>query len=621
MLNKVYKKTQISVFLIIGILILLFSILVFSFYSEKKQTVYQKGILESNQGLYSQGYIRAYITTCIRETAVKAMEETGIREETKEAFETIISQGVKECTSDLLTRLKNQNYNIQEKEIFSQIEIDEETVLIKVNYPLIIENENQRIEIDSVEVMFDLTTSEKISGGITKKETIIVSGDGKAELIIPEGIKITDKEGNPVERISLKLKDLHFDGLNNGVVLGNTIYEALPDGVVFSEPVKLSLEFRQEDLNGRDINLVRVAWWNEDYEIWSALQTSIEGNRAIAEISHFTEYSTALVDGIYSINLPVIFEQRYLYCPEGDKCKCDTEDDWFVSLNKEDNGKTQILRKKNEEDYQQSKEVNDIIKKLVETGVKVDYGYFEYNPDYLALQNELMEQGRYISDDLPIKKFDFHSCIEEEVMPEECINRDEDNKFIIPFGYFKTDISCDFLIGDVTGWEQLEIEPNKYYPGNLYNFQKDSSLYTFLLTIQGVINQKLICEMLDVTMIDEKSSILGYCDSRCVGGQIISETEDKYVANVVFRPKGDAIISETPPISVSPICGSNRDFCLILPYESGQEYVLIREEGLEIRVRGLGVNNQNKDACASVGVLIYFEGGGVSTYGTGNTMY
>ena len=77
---------------------------------------------------------------------------------------------------------------------------------------------------------------------------MLTSADGKAQLVIPKGVKITDENGVPIDYLGIRVNDLHFDGLENKYSVGQTIYDHFPDGLIFSEPVKLSIEFREKDI-------------------------------------------------------------------------------------------------------------------------------------------------------------------------------------------------------------------------------------------------------------------------------------------------------------------------------------------------------------------------------------
>ena len=335
------NKGQISVFVIIGIII----VIIIGFFALSNIKTQQQDLELESQNALSFSEIRvnleAYIKSCIRDFVEKNMEDTGIREDTLTEYENLVSLNVEECANDLLSRLKEQQYTISQGEINTNIEINDETVVITLTYPITIEKNNQRIDYKIFQETFDRTNTEHIPEGVTDKEVRIPSNDGRAELVIPPGVTITDEEGNPVEDIGIRVEDLHFDGLENNVVIGNLVFETKPSGVKFSEPIELSIEFRDQDFPaGTSTANLAISSWDPVYQIWRGVPTIIKGNRALAKINDFSY--KAVTDCVRSKRyVPSyterIYQQRYKKIKksetEEDNLYCDN-DNWEFSGDK-----------------------------------------------------------------------------------------------------------------------------------------------------------------------------------------------------------------------------------------------------------------------------------------------
>jgi hypothetical protein len=254
--------------------------------------------------------IENYINLCIKNSAKDAILDTGIREETLGTYKSLVNSKIKGCVSPFFNQLREENYKITEGELNVYAEINPETLAVSISYPITIEYEGQKIELKEFNYVFDRSSSVKIPGGVTDREVRIISPNEKAQIIIPPGVKITDKNGNPVENIGIKIEDLHFDGLQNKYVVGQLVYDNLPDGLTFSQPVEFSIEFREKDIpQGYTKENIMISYWDNNTRIWYALDTEIRENKAITNITHFSEYTCNVLS--YWIIKDKLFQQRF----------------------------------------------------------------------------------------------------------------------------------------------------------------------------------------------------------------------------------------------------------------------------------------------------------------------
>ena len=379
------KKAQVSLYIILGLIIVLLVALFYLSFSN------QDNLEEEFRKVSTLSEMRidmhAYIKTCIRDAVKDGMSRAGIRQDTIEEYEQIVEDEVVKCTDSLFEILKTQGKDISTGVINSQIQLNDETVIIEVDYPITISTNSQKAKFQFFEETFDKTIIHKIPGGIVLEETKIISNNRKAQIKIPEGVKITDREGNQIGQVGLKVEDLHFDGLENNVVIGNIVYEGLPDGAFFSEPVEISIEFDEKDIpEGFTKENLRVSWWDEDFGIWWALPTQIVKNRMIAQTTHFTMFSGA---GVLPQNEPFdgeswVFRERFNDC-NGEICSC--SGDSFNIVEKQN--KDYVIEFKEDVDYRDFKkdgiinsEQKDITKYVTYGEEKTTYNCNNPIPNY-----------------------------------------------------------------------------------------------------------------------------------------------------------------------------------------------------------------------------------------------
>ncbi len=250
------------------------------------------------------------IDSCVEYSVEDSIEVTGIRQETISQYKNLVSSRTKECSTPLISQLKEQNYNVEEGDIEVNVELNPETIIVEVTYPLTIEKKDDRIVFEKFHYVFDRTSHVNIPKGVADKEIILMSSNEKAEIRIPEGVKLSDENGNPIESISIKVEDRHFDGLENRYVLGQIVYENLPEGTQFSKPVQIAIEFNKEDIpEGYTEENIKLGYWDDEIGIWRAVPTEIRNNIATANITHFTNIIHVLTKSHLIENQ--VFEQRF----------------------------------------------------------------------------------------------------------------------------------------------------------------------------------------------------------------------------------------------------------------------------------------------------------------------
>jgi hypothetical protein len=310
------SKGQIAVFVIIGLVVLfLAAFLIYNASTKQKISSEEKtNIISFDKDTNS---LQSYFDLCSRESIIDANEEYGINEENKAQYESYVAGRIKNCMSDVLGELKKTGYSIEEGALTAKVMFYDSTISVAINYALTVSYDKSKFSLEEYKLSFPKEVY--ISTLKLESEDILLpSSDKRATLLFSKGTVATDANGNKVDKLGIKLIDKNFDGLENSIVAGNLVYEGLPDKTTFSQPVEISIDFREKDLpDVVDEDSLSIAWWDEEYQIWRALKTKVENGRATAQTTHFTKFAVILACGdsepLKEIIAPTLYQQEYSY--------------------------------------------------------------------------------------------------------------------------------------------------------------------------------------------------------------------------------------------------------------------------------------------------------------------
>ena len=373
---------------------------------------------------------KSYIERCIKDSAVTASEKYGFRESNVEDYLEMLETESISCAKSLFLILEPQGYTISEGKFKSEMRLHDETIELNVKYPISFKNVNYKSELSEFFITIDRTNSVRIPNGRTSIETIVVSNDHRTELILPQNVHITSKEGTPVESISVKIKDKHFDGLENKYVVGNLVYEGLPDGAQFSEFVEIAIEFDELDIpEGYTKDNLQISWYDPEFGMWFAEPTIVKNGRASAFVNHFTIFSITLTENFIVQPLNVLeysFKPMYLMCDDVNNpsdCKCGTNADFYSS--KDDK---KVLLKKDPLDiangYTLSKTIPNELGGELNYGINGDCVDQEYENNHPILDSTMKAKNVLCQDDLTITEDDVCVGLEYLVMSIDNVEKD-----------------------------------------------------------------------------------------------------------------------------------------------------------------------------------------------------
>jgi hypothetical protein len=311
------KKAQLTIFFIIGIVFLI--TLTFFFLKSSETTDFEQSsdlYLDSN---LEKENLKQYFEQCSKNAIIKTNKDLGINEQSKEKYLFDLNLEIEYCMLDYTTSLENKGYDIEYETLNSDVEFNDNTIVLTINYPITVTGKGTEFSLSSHIETFGKSQSIKLENGIVTKDTIVNAPDNSARFVLKEGTKVTDDKGNPLNEVSIKLNDVHFDGLENSIVIGNLVYEGLPDGAQFSEPIDVQISFQQKDLpTGFTEKYAGIAYWDEELKIWRGLDSDVEDGQATAQVDHFTTFSVVLGCDEDSADkntyeTPYLFKQKYDY--------------------------------------------------------------------------------------------------------------------------------------------------------------------------------------------------------------------------------------------------------------------------------------------------------------------
>ncbi len=563
------RKAQVSIFVILGLVLLLIMSVYMFYVSRNSIRSYEedtdKVTTLSDVNIDS----RNYINSCIKDSVQETIDDTGIREENINQYKTIVTEKITECTKELFNNLEDMDYKVEVSNIIIEAVFEDETISVEVIYPISIEHDGQKIDFSSFNYVFDRSTSISIPNGIADKDITIVSSNRNTELKIKKGTRITDKDGNPIENIGIKVEDVHFDGLENMYAVGELVYDNFPDGTYFSEPIEISIEFREEDIPEEyGPENIMISYWNEEVGIWYANPTAIIEGRAVANISHFSKYSLQLLKLHWITN--TVFQQRFTpFSASND----DTDAVWFIESGPSGSGVASLqpgykgiedLKKHNK--YQDFREVLKTEDFLFAPNIR--YGFYE-NP--------------YEED-----KGEFTNCEEDKegdgLNELKCVIDEETYPYCWVFGstnYFcdslNSDTECkDKHFGYAVGKDKLCIpydtttnEELVSSADQVYGYERMSNHITECSNLKeecptGTVcseyetkcqdyiencnedeskcnEEKLPCKLI-TPKLDEDTKVFAWQNYRCAGGDV-NQIESLGVADFIeFKKNGNSVV-------------------------------------------------------------------------------
>ncbi|MBW3015259.1 hypothetical protein KY330_02455 [Candidatus Woesearchaeota archaeon] len=276
------KRGQITVWIIIGMVLLLTVVLLF-YLSSKGQTKPSIETVSTFQG--ETNSLNMFITSCLEKTLLNAIDDVGLKEP---AIKDYIESNIDKCID--FTIFEEKGLKVTPEALSANISKTDNTIIADLNYPIDIEKEGQHSRLTNFNSKVSLIKSFEIArdaGGFVREQVGISLQD--TTLVIPKGTKALDKNGNPLNTGTIRIIE------SSSPVIGFFKYDFKPDGASFEPAITLTTRYKDSDLPpGFHEHELEVKQFTE--QGWESLPTNIDvvNNILITEIEHFSEFAPAI---------------------------------------------------------------------------------------------------------------------------------------------------------------------------------------------------------------------------------------------------------------------------------------------------------------------------------------
>jgi hypothetical protein len=236
------KKAQTTLYVILGlVLVIIVGIFVYNNSQVQTANLDANKFEQSSFDAQTKSF-QKYFEECAKVSITKAGQEYGLSENTLSDYVDFSTVELIDCMNAMFLELEGQGFKITKSIPLVEVEFNPESITVSVDYPTEISMDNAKFTLDKVVMILGRIETVHLQNGIATEEIVLNSPDRRAKFVIPVGTKVVDESGNPLESVSMRTEDVHFDGLNNGVVIGNIVYEGTPDGAQFDPPVDIVYE-------------------------------------------------------------------------------------------------------------------------------------------------------------------------------------------------------------------------------------------------------------------------------------------------------------------------------------------------------------------------------------------
>ena len=262
-----HKKGKITLYIIIG-LVLVLSMSTFIYWnnlSVQQNLNQDTGTSISFSGLRTSA--KLYVDDCLEQTTLKAIDEYGLLYSEKD-IANYVDKNLLRCLGYFNDIIDN-GYEVTYERPTSTVVINENQLFVDLFFPIVITGGKEEINIEDFQYKFRTTVFVNTPNGMLDEGTTLFSEDEDFVLKSVEDTKVVDNSGNEVTSFAVKTIDKEFEGLHNGVVIGEVVYDGTPDGATFSPAVHVEIRVDKLDLPvGYGASDPKVGYYDRLSGIW-----------------------------------------------------------------------------------------------------------------------------------------------------------------------------------------------------------------------------------------------------------------------------------------------------------------------------------------------------------------
>jgi hypothetical protein len=284
-----HKRGQITVFIILGIVILISVFILFYV-----KTVVEKSEIETEQQKLLDfqskvNSVNSFVSSCLDKILLSSVDVVGLNESRVSGY---VKSNLSKCIN--FTIFEKQGLNISTESIQADTVISNYSMSVNVGYPITIRKESQTSQLNKFNSKMSLISHINLhtdQDGFVTQSVSVPNGD--AALTIPEGTRAMDQNNNPLTSISMRILGTTYP------IIGFFKYDFKPDGAAFEPPIILTTDYKDSDLpEGFHEQELEVKYFDEEADEWISLPSNIDvvNNRLITEISHFSEFGPGITD-------------------------------------------------------------------------------------------------------------------------------------------------------------------------------------------------------------------------------------------------------------------------------------------------------------------------------------
>lgn len=287
------KKSQISIFVIIGLIIIIIVGTLILLKTEKKDTAFDLEKIKSGTANIDQDFLENYVEHCTEITTIEAEKRFGLNRASSAApIAAYISSQLPVCLEEFEI-FKKQNFEVEYDLPEVTVSITSNALIADVIFPIKLTKGRLTLTFDKTSYTFPRTVTEEID---LKKTTTIRSTDKSFVIEIEPGTKAY-LDGVEVKEVGMKQLDKNFNGLSNSVVAGMMAINGVPHGVEFSKPVKITKYYEDYEVPPfiKEGNM-KIGYYHDKAGFWVGLPTEVDAvnNKLTVYTDHFSVYGSVV---------------------------------------------------------------------------------------------------------------------------------------------------------------------------------------------------------------------------------------------------------------------------------------------------------------------------------------
>jgi hypothetical protein len=321
-----YKKGKLTLYIIIG-LVLVVALSTFVYINNSR---IEQELIIGSEGSLSFANIRTsakvYINQCLEESAKNSINRYGL-DFTEEQIKYEIDHSLLNCL-DRFEEFTTRGYEVTFEQPDSTVIVEESQVYVDLYFPVEFTDGFQTVRLEDQLYKLNRLSTMTLTNGMIEENTIFFSED--QDMVIRTvgntRVMIDDKI---VDKISLKLMGKHFNGNNNGVVIGQKVYEGLPNGASFDPPVRVEMRIDKIDLpTAYEYDEPKLGYFDEAAGLWKTypgcgVREDDDSYYYCGEVDHFTPIGVVACGkkdaGVFRFQLDYLYESPIQPEDDGDK--------------------------------------------------------------------------------------------------------------------------------------------------------------------------------------------------------------------------------------------------------------------------------------------------------------